>query len=79
MPVTKRGNSRPKPSGVRRRAAVAEVSSDGISALTQSFLPGQYDQIAELAYSYWEARGCQGGSPEEDWARAEAELKALQG
>ena len=30
--------------------------------------------IARLAYSYWEARGCQGGSAEEDWLRAEREL-----
>jgi hypothetical protein len=29
-----------------------------------------------LAYLYWEARGCQGGSPEEDWLRAERELIA---
>jgi hypothetical protein len=32
------------------------------------------DEIANLAYFYWEARGCQGGSPEEDWIRAEREL-----
>ncbi len=31
--------------------------------------------IAELAYSYWEARGYQGGSPQEDWLRAEQELR----
>ena len=34
------------------------------------------EQIAHLAYSYWEARGYQGGSPEEDWLRAEQELRA---
>jgi hypothetical protein len=33
-------------------------------------------QIAVLAYSYWEARGCQGGSPDEDWFRAERELRS---
>src|SRR6266542_6710551 len=33
------------------------------------------DEIAELAYSYWVARGCQSGSPEEDWRRAEQELR----
>lgn len=33
-------------------------------------------QIAQLAYSYWEARGFQGGSPEEDWQRAERELRS---
>lgn len=36
------------------------------------------DQISELAYSYWEARGGQGGSPWEDWFRAEQELKRKQ-
>jgi hypothetical protein len=34
------------------------------------------NEIARLAYSYWEARGCQGGSPEEDWRRAEQELRS---
>jgi hypothetical protein len=32
--------------------------------------------VAELAYSYWEARGGTGGSPWDDWFRAEQELKA---
>ena len=32
--------------------------------------------IARLAYSYWEARGYTNGSPEEDWLRAEQELRA---
>jgi len=32
-------------------------------------------KIAQLAYSYWEARGGHGGSPWEDWFRAERELK----
>jgi len=35
-----------------------------------------HDEIAVLAYSYWEARGCQGGSPDEDWLRAERELRS---
>ena len=35
-----------------------------------------HDEIAKLAFSYWEARGCQGGSPEEDWARAEQEVRS---
>ena len=34
------------------------------------------DAVARLAYSYWQARGCQGGSPEADWLRAEQELAA---
>jgi hypothetical protein len=42
-------------------------AADEISAPT-------HEEIAELAYSYWEARGGQGGSPWEDWFRAEREL-----
>ena len=33
------------------------------------------EEIALLAYSYWEARDRQGGSAEEDWLRAEQELR----
>jgi len=36
----------------------------------------QPEEIARLAYSYWEARGGQGGSAEEDWLRAERQLRA---
>jgi hypothetical protein len=35
------------------------------------------EAIARLAYFYWEARGCQNDSPEENWFRAEAELRNL--
>jgi len=34
-----------------------------------------HTEIAALAYSYWEARGWQGGSQCEDWFRAERELR----
>jgi hypothetical protein len=34
------------------------------------------EEISKLAYSYWEARGYAGGSAEEDWLRAEGELRA---
>jgi len=34
------------------------------------------EAVARLAYSLAEARGFVGGSPEEDWLRAEQELRA---
>jgi len=34
------------------------------------------DEIARLAYAYWEERGKPLGSAEEDWVRAEGELRA---
>lgn len=60
-PATSRGKR-----SVSARATAAVVPS---AAETPS-----HEQIAKLAYSYWEARGFQGGSPEEDWLRAEHEL-----
>lgn len=39
-----------------------------------AYIPAE-NEIARLAYSYWEARGCQGGSPADDWFRAERELR----
>ena len=32
-------------------------------------------QIAALAYAMWQERGCPEGTPEEDWFRAEGELR----
>jgi len=36
----------------------------------------EHEEIARLAYSYWEARGRTGGSAEEDWLRAEREYRS---
>ena len=36
-----------------------------------------HEQIAALAYALWEQRGRVEGSPEEDWYRAEAQLKKV--
>jgi len=35
------------------------------------------ESIAQLAYSYWESRGYQGGDPIQDWVRAEQELSLV--
>ena len=36
-----------------------------------------HDDVARLAYEYWESRGRPEGSSCDDWYRAERELKAL--
>jgi hypothetical protein len=36
-----------------------------------------HEEVAKLAYSYWEARGHQDGFAEQDWLRAERELSKL--
>jgi len=58
---------------------VAEVLDSGRNAnAAQPVRPAyepSHQEIAALAYSYWEQRGCQGGSSDEDWARAQRALR----
>ena len=65
--------ARTKPSTVEPVAA-EETVAVSIAEIAVAVEPTS-EAIAALAYSYWEARGCQGGSPEEDWLRAEQELR----
>ena len=58
-------------------SAPVSASSDPQPAIleTPSAQLSDQEEIAKVAFSYWETRGCQGGSPEEDWARAEHEVR----
>jgi hypothetical protein len=72
--VAPRRQPSPKPRAKRSSKpveipAVEITSADAVSEPTP-------EEIAQLAYSYWEARGGQGGSAEEDWIRAEESLRA---
>jgi hypothetical protein len=51
--------------------------SDAGSALRDrtDLLASTHDEIAAHAYRCWHERGCPEGSPEEDWHRAERELR----
>jgi hypothetical protein len=64
--------------GVRRlgRAGAKHSSKASPKAKTETHEQVGPDAIARLAYSYWEARGYTDGSPEEDWLRAEHELRS---
>jgi hypothetical protein len=74
------------PAGARKAVKRVRVTAHEPAAATEA-VAGQHpnltkpqasrEDIAMLAYSYWEARGCQGGCPEEDWVRAERELMGL--
>jgi hypothetical protein len=63
---------------VRRAApvAVAATATESQPAAVAPVCEPSGVEIAQLAYSYWEARGCRGGSPEQDWLRAEQELRS---
>jgi hypothetical protein len=61
---------RHQPASTRRTRPVTKPA-EPVAAAPQAV---KNDEVARLAYSYWEARGYQGGSPDEDWIRAEKEL-----
>lgn len=68
---------KPKRSAVTKhsKAKVANIVEPEPQLVTQA-APLDRDEVAVVAYLRWEARGFQGGSPEEDWLIAEEEVKA---
>jgi hypothetical protein len=57
----------------------AGAQADPIRGPVSSNAAGGCEEISLLAYAYWQARGCPEGSPEEDWLRAEQELRLTGG
>jgi hypothetical protein len=51
-------------------AVATPVAAPAVKTVTQ-------EEIAKLAYCYWADRDYQGGSPDEDWARAEQTLRSM--
>lgn len=64
--------------GGQAAAAAASISNLAGAVASNGGAQAGLDpgEIARLAYAYWEARGGQGGSSEEDWRRAERELRS---
>jgi len=65
-----------------RKPAAAPATADPVPetlatlSAAAGFTIGEQEEIERLAYSYWEERGCPGDSPDEDWFRAEAEVRS---
>jgi hypothetical protein len=57
-------------------AANADNSLQGYAAIND---PSEHEEIARLAYRYYLERGDSAGSAEEDWLRAEREVRARKG
>jgi hypothetical protein len=62
-----------KPAANLDEAASADNSLEGYAAINGM---DDRDEIARLAYQYYEERGDGAGSAEEDWLRAEREVRA---
>ena len=69
--VSAAARPRRKPASAKRVKRTAPSEPTAAPAVCQP----SPDEIARLAYSYWEARGYAGGSSEQDWLRAERELR----
>ncbi len=72
-PAPKRRRTRPAAAA----AAAVDPVPDALAALSAAagLAAGDSEEIERLAYLYWRERGGQGGSPEDDWFRAEAEVR----
>jgi Protein of unknown function (DUF2934) len=67
-------------SGAAEKPKSAPITSsivDPVGVVTPAIEaePVTHEKVAQLAYSYWIARGYTSGGAEEDWLRAERELK----
>jgi Protein of unknown function (DUF2934) len=63
----------------QRATETAETSESIAAAEGEGMVPhpnGEREEIPRLAYQHCHARGCSEGSPEEDWFRAEEEIKS---
>ena len=56
------------------RPQVSRVHRDAWKVPVVVPVPPSHEEIARLAYAYWEAAGRRHGSALEDWCRAEGEL-----
>ena len=75
-PTAKGNNRKTKPSEPVAVATTVSPATDAETSGAADIPALKTEEIAFLAYSYWEARGCQDGSADEDWLRAEEELRA---
>ena len=70
-----RAAAKPKAPAMHKRATkqtaeTAIPTSEPVRAIST-------DEISRRAYAYWEERGYQGGTADEDWFRAERDLLEL--
>ncbi len=74
--MARKGTSKKAAAGLHKSAG-AVVAQPPESDTTLQPEVSRREKIQLLAYNYWLERGCQDGSPEEDWFRAEREVDIL--
>lgn len=73
----KSGQTPQRRKSARRKPAQTAKSRHGVisDSMTRFSDEEWYDMVATAAYYRAESRGFEGGSPEDDWQQAEAELR----
>src|SRR5690242_5664190 len=68
-----------RPTETTAAPATVEPQQETVTSVTTFVTKRQlsHEEIARVAYSLWEARGCPHGNAEEDWRRAEEHLRQL--
>lgn len=74
--MVKKQSIRTHPVSAASGASVARAVNAIMEAAGSGSIP-DHEQVARVAYSYWQARGCPEGSPEQDWFDAEAALRTM--
>lgn len=64
--------AKPRKAASKKKAA---NSTDAAPKLSRAHQEVTDEQIAQLAHKYWQERGNQHGHDEDDWFRAEQELR----
>jgi hypothetical protein len=76
---TPRTRATPKTAGTLSEPAPQEpVAASVVTVVSEAAIVEHmpsHEEVASLAYNYWVERGFAHGSPEQDWLRAEAELR----
>jgi hypothetical protein len=67
-PTAKKAPATGKPAATRSKKAASPESKIHL-------LPASHEQIAQLAHRFWAERGHKHGHHEDDWLRAEQELR----
>jgi len=78
--TTTLSNTAPGQRPTQTDAGVTQTTSGGVQHTSSGSILGldselSQEEIASHAYRCWHERGCPEGSPEEDWRRAEQELR----
>jgi len=58
--------------GAKAAQSPPEVTNPDLESLLAAL---EHERISGLAYFYWEQRGCPVGSPDEDWFRAQRDIR----